>query len=227
MVDGVVLLVDMVEGPKTQTKFVLQKALQRPGMKPIVVINKVDRPQVRQAGEVENEIFDAFMSVATDDAQLEYPTLYASGKAGFCARSLEEARSDSRPTDMVALYEALVKHVPAPSPPEVDPEILAADEKMGGFSMLVSQLDKLPALGPTVTGKVFSGWVQKGDKIMAKSLDGEVAARLGPRGHFQDGPPSSEDSKGRHLPIGGSWLTSCRRRVNLSREVLWAEAGDA
>jgi GTP-binding protein len=176
MVDGVVLLVDMVEGPKTQTKFVLQKALQRPNMKPIVVINKVDRPQVRQAGEVENEIFDAFMSVATNDEQLEYPTLYASGKAGFCATSLEEARSDGRPTDMVALYEALQQHVPAPSPPEVDAGILAVDEKMGGFSMLVSQLDKLPALGPTVTGKVFSGWVQKGDKIMAKSLEGEVVA---------------------------------------------------
>jgi GTP-binding protein len=176
MVDGVVLLVDTVEGPKTQTKFVLQKALQRANMKPIVVINKVDRPSVREAGEVENEIFDTFVSVCTNDDQLDYPTLYASGKAGFCAKSLEEARSDNRPTDMVALYEALRDNVPPPSPPELDPDIVAADEKNGGFSMLVSQLDKLPALGATVTGKVFSGWVQKGDKIHAKNLDGEVVS---------------------------------------------------
>merc|ERR1719245_622552 len=143
-------------------------------MKPLVVINKIDRPQMREPGEVENEIFDTFASVATTDDQLDYPTLYASGKAGFCAWTLEEAKSEKRPTNMVALFEALRDHVPPPSPVEVNPTILAVDEKMGGFSMLVSQLDKLPALGPTVTGKIFSGWVQKGDKIQAKSLEGEV-----------------------------------------------------
>merc|ERR1719401_2235212 len=99
MVDGVVLLVDCVEGPKTQTKFVLQKALSIPSIKPIVVINKVDRPQEREPGDVENEIFDLFASMASSDDQLEYPTLYASGKKGFCALSLEEARSDKRPTN--------------------------------------------------------------------------------------------------------------------------------
>jgi GTP-binding protein len=176
MVDGVVLLVDCVEGPKTQTKFVLQKALQHPGMKPLVVVNKVDRPEARDPGEVENEIFDMFATVATDDDQLEYPTLYASGKQGWCARSIEDARSDNRPTDMGVLYETIRDYVPAPKPEEIDEAILAADEKCHGFSMLVSQLDKLPALGHTVTGKVFSGRLQKGDKIMAKSLDGEVVA---------------------------------------------------
>merc|ERR1719238_2050210 len=73
MVDGVVLLVDAVEGPKTQTKFVLQKALQNPKMRPMVVINKVDRPQSRELGEVENDIFDLFLSVSSNDEQLEYP----------------------------------------------------------------------------------------------------------------------------------------------------------
>mmetsp|Transcript_13921 Transcript_13921/g.39628 ORF Transcript_13921/g.39628 Transcript_13921/m.39628 type:complete len:679 (-) Transcript_13921:719-2755(-) len=176
MVDGVVLLVDCVEGPKAQTKFVLRKALAQAGMKPLVVINKVDRPQERDPGEVENEIFDVFASMTACEEQLDYPTLYASGKAGFCANSLEEARSASRPTNMMVLYEAIRDHVPPPKVLEVPPEILSADEKGKGFSMLVSQLDRLPALGPTVTGKVFSGQVQKGDRIYAKNLDGEQVA---------------------------------------------------
>jgi len=176
MVDGVVLLVDMVEGPKTQTKFVLQKALSHPKMKPIVVINKVDRPQVREAGEVENDIFDVFANMATSDEQLEYPTLYASGKQGFCARSLEEARSEGRPTNMMSLFETIRDVVPPPTPLKLDDAIVAADEKCRGFSMLVSQMDRLPALGPTVTGKVWSGHLQRGDKIIAKSIDGNVVA---------------------------------------------------
>lgn len=176
MVDGVVLLVDIVEGPKTQTKFVLQKALAHKHMKPIVVINKVDRPQVRAPGEVENDIFDVFANMATDDDQLDYPTLYASGKQGFCARSLEEARSENHPTNLIALFEDIRDTVPPPRRIEVDPAIEANDEKCKGFSMLVSQMDRLPALGPTVTGKVFSGQVSKGDKITAKNLDGEVVA---------------------------------------------------
>mmetsp|Transcript_67143 Transcript_67143/g.140254 ORF Transcript_67143/g.140254 Transcript_67143/m.140254 type:complete len:694 (+) Transcript_67143:108-2189(+) len=176
MVDGVVLLVDMVEGPKAQTKFVLQKALAHPKMKPMVVINKVDRPMVRESGEVENEIFDVFAQMATSDDQLEYPTLYASGKNGFCARTLEEARSENRPTTMLSLFETIRDTVPPPEPVEVDPAIVAADDKCKGFSMLVSQLDRLPALGPTVTGKVFSGQIQKGEKIIVKSLEGDVVA---------------------------------------------------
>jgi len=173
MVDGVVLLVDAVEGPKTQTKFVLQKALKHPKMRPIVVINKVDRPMARDPGEVENDIFDIFATMATEDHQSEYPTLYASGKAGFAAASLEEARSENRPTDMQILYETIRDHVPPPEPGFIDQAIADADEKCKGFSMLVSQLDRLPALGATVTGKVCTGTLQKGDKILCKSLEGE------------------------------------------------------
>eukprot|EP00913_Durusdinium_trenchii_P014580 g13679.t1 len=146
------------------------------GPDPLVVINKVDRPMVREKGEVENEIFDVFATMATSDEQMEYPTLYASGKAGFCASSLEEAQSDGRPTDMKILYETIRDVVPSPEPASVDPDILALDEKNKGFSMLVSQLDRLPALGPTVTGKIFSGQIHKGDKIHCKSLQGEVVA---------------------------------------------------
>lgn len=174
MVDGVVLLVDAVEGPKTQTKFVLQKALLHSKMKPIVVINKVDRPTTRDPGEVENAIFDVFANMATSDEQLDYPTLYASGKMGFCARSLDVARSDDRPSHMLALFETIRDQVPPPERVTVDPAIVTADEKCHGFSMLVSQMDRLPGLGPTVTGKVFSGTITKGTKIWAKNLDGEV-----------------------------------------------------
>jgi len=177
MVDGVVLLVDAVEGPKAQTKFVLQKALQNPNMRPIVVINKVDRPAKREPGEVENEIFDVFMNMHTDEQQLDYPTLYASGKQGFCATSLEEALSKDRPTTMLDLYRTIQKTVPPPKLVELDEEVLKAGEKGKGFSMLVSQLDRLPALGPTVTGKVFSGAVHKGDLIYAKDLQGEVVEK--------------------------------------------------
>lgn len=174
MVDGVVLLVDCVEGPKTQTKFVMQKALAHVGMRPLVVVNKVDRPQVREAGEVENEIFDLVASMATSDEQLDYPTLFASGKAGFCAKTLAEARSPDRPTTMACLFEAIRDHVSPPKVIAAPPEIVEADEKGRGFSMLVSQFDRLPALGPTVTGKIFSGQVAKGDKIICKSSSGEV-----------------------------------------------------
>lgn len=75
MVDGVVLLVDIIEGPKTQTKFVLQKALKHPKMKPLVVINKVDRPMMREKGEVENDIFDVFATMASTDDQLVGSTI--------------------------------------------------------------------------------------------------------------------------------------------------------
>lgn len=176
MVDGVVLLVDAIEGPKAQTKFVLQKALGHPNIKPLVVINKVDRPSARDEGEVENDIFDMFANMATSDEQLEYPTLYASGKVGFCARSLAEARSPDRPTTMLALYETIAEYFPSPSLTEVPEDVVVADEKNKGFSMLVSQLERLPALGATVTGKVFSGQIQKGDKIFSKSLAGEMVA---------------------------------------------------
>merc|ERR1719379_3010873 len=84
LVEGVVLLVDAAEGPKTQTKFVLQKALQNPNIKPIVLINKIDKPSRREPGAVEDEIFDLFVNLDASDEQLEYPTLYASGKHGWC-----------------------------------------------------------------------------------------------------------------------------------------------
>lgn len=108
MVDGVCLLVDATEGVMTQTKFVLTKALNA-GLKPIVVINKVDRPTAR-VQEVENEIFDLFVSLEANDEQLEFPTLYASAREGWAVQDLKNGPR----VDMEPLFQTVIKHVPIP-----------------------------------------------------------------------------------------------------------------
>lgn len=111
MVDGVVLVVDATEGPMSQTKFVLTKALNR-GLKPLVVINKVDRDTSRLNGEVENELFDMFVALEADDEQLEFPVLYASAKNGWAVRDLDD---DSETKDnMKALLDEIIAYVPSP-----------------------------------------------------------------------------------------------------------------
>jgi GTP-binding protein len=111
MVDGVVLVVDATEGPMSQTKFVLTKALGR-GLKPLVVINKVDRETSRLNGEVENELFDMFVALDADDEQLEFPILYASAKQGWAVRDLDD---DSESKDsMKALLDEIISYVPSP-----------------------------------------------------------------------------------------------------------------
>src|SRR4029077_10136145 len=123
MVDGVLLLVDAAEGPLPQTKFVTGKALRR-GLGPIVVINKVDRPDARPE-TVHNEIFDLFALLDANEAQLDFPTLFASGRAGWAVPALGGPRRDLSP-----LFDLIVAHVP---PPQADPE--------APFSMLATTLD--------------------------------------------------------------------------------------
>src|SRR5687768_606368 len=106
MVDGVVVLCDAAEGPLPQTKFVTAKALAR-GLRPIVVINKVDRGDARP-NDVHNEIFDLFAALGANDDQLDFPTLFASGRDGWAATSLDAPREDLAP-----LFDLIVKHVPA------------------------------------------------------------------------------------------------------------------
>ncbi len=161
MVEGVVLLVDAAEGPKTQTRFVLQKALQIPHIKPLVVINKIDKPTRRAPGEVEDEIFDLFCNLDANEEQLDYPTLYASGRDGWCAADYDEAITNP-PNNLNALFDAIKDHV---SPP------VSHVEEKDEMSMLVSQLDILPQLGPTVTGKIATGIIRRGDKISALNLE--------------------------------------------------------
>jgi len=156
MVDGVCLLVDANEGPMTQTKFVLKKALQF-GLRPIVVLNKMDRPNAR-ADETETALFDLFTSLNATDDQLGYPTLYASAKEGWAIRSMEHDKE----AGIGPLLDTIVEHIP---PPTVSP---------GPFSLLVTNLESDQFMGRIVTGRIKSGSVKVGDKIHCLGPDGKV-----------------------------------------------------
>src|SRR3989449_7483185 len=132
MVDGVLVLVDAAEGPMPQTKFVVGKAL-RQGLCPIVVVNKVDRPDAR-ALEVHNEIFDLFAALDANEAQLDFPTLFASGRNGWAVTDLA-ALENNRGRDLSPLFELIIAHVP---PPVADPD--------APFAMLATTLDYDPFL---------------------------------------------------------------------------------
>ncbi len=155
MVDGVILLVDAAEGPMPQTKFVTGKALAL-GLRPIVVVNKIDRPDARPA-EVLDEVFELFLNLDANDEQLDFPTLYASGRAGYAGLT-----DDVRSGDLTPLFEAIVSHVPRP---RVD---------AGPFRMLATLLDRDPFLGRILTGRVESGSIAVNDPIRAMDVNGRV-----------------------------------------------------
>jgi GTP-binding protein len=154
MVDGVCVLVDAAEGPMPQTRFVVGKAL-RLGLKPLVVINKVDRPDQR-AEEVLNEIFDLFAALEATDDQLDFPIVYASAKQGWAVHNLADERADMSP-----LFELIVKHTPAPRLDDT-----------GAFRMLATTLEYDPWLGRILTGRVESGTVRSNMAVKVLSLDG-------------------------------------------------------
>ncbi len=155
MVDGAVLLVDAAEGPMPQTKFVLQKALKI-GLRPIVVINKIDRPDERHV-EVVNEVFDLFAALDENEEQLDFPILYGSAKHGWMAEKPEG------PTDSMApLFDLVVKHF---NPPQVDE---------GPFRMLVTTIEANPFLGRVLTGRIRSGSAKANQSIKALSRDGKT-----------------------------------------------------
>ncbi len=156
MVDGVLLLVDAAEGPMPQTRFVLQKALQQK-LKPIVVINKIDKPEARPQ-EVLNEIYDLFIDLDADEELLEFPVLYAIGRQGIAKRSLEDESSDLRP-----LFETIVTNVPAPTPLRTDT-----------LQILISNLDYDNYIGRLAIGKVFSGKVKTGQEVAIAKLTGNI-----------------------------------------------------
>ena len=157
MVDGVVLLVDAAEGPMPQTKFVTGKALAL-GLRPIVVVNKIDRPDAR-AQEVLDEVFDLFVTLEANDEQLDFPVIFASGRNGYAGRDC-----NVRSGDLIPLFETIVAHVPAPSA-DVD----------GPFKMLVSLLDRDNFLGRILTGRIISGTLKLNMPIRALSPSGAVA----------------------------------------------------
>ena len=155
MVDGVILLVDAAEGPMPQTKFVTGKALGL-GLKPIVVVNKIDRPDGR-ASEVLDEVFDLFVNLDANDEQLDFPVLYASGRNGYAGLT-----DDVRSGDLIPLFETIVSHVPAPG--------LDVD---GKFSMLATLLDRDSFLGRILTGRIESGTLEVGMPIKALDVNGK------------------------------------------------------
>jgi len=156
MCDGVILLTDSAEGPLPQTKFVLGKALKL-GMRPVVMINKIDRGDARP-DDVLNEVFDLFSSLDATDEQLDFPTLYASGRDGWCCDSLEGPRENLKP-----LLELVLSHVPAPTVDTTQP-----------FTMLSTLLGADPYLGRTLTGKIYSGKAKVNMPVKAISLDGKT-----------------------------------------------------
>lgn len=162
MVDGVVLLVDSAEGPMPQTKFVLSKALAL-GLKPIVVINKIDRGDARP-DEVLNEIFDLFVNLNANDEQLDFPVLYAVGRDGWCVKNIEDINKENK--DLKPLFELILDYVKEP-----------IVDKDAPFSMLATILDYNSYVGRMLTGKVYSGKATINMPIKALSLNGELVER--------------------------------------------------
>ncbi len=155
MVDGVIVLVDAAEGPMPQTKFVVGKALKL-GLKPIVAINKVDRPDARVT-EVVNEVFDLFAALDATDDQLDFPILYGSGKNGWMGTSPEDNGNGMKP-----LFDLVIKHV---APPVVEE---------GPFRLLGTILEANPYLGRIITGRIASGSVKPNQAVKVLSRDGKT-----------------------------------------------------
>ena len=158
MVDGVVLLVDAAEGPMPQTKFVTSKALAL-GLRPIVVLNKVDKADA-EPDRALDECFDLFANLGADDQQLDFPAMYASGRSGWADMELDGPRKD-----LSALFELIVKHVPAPK------QIAKKEEP---FRMLAVTLGSDPFIGRILTGRVESGTLKAGESIKALARDGKL-----------------------------------------------------
>jgi GTP-binding protein len=156
MVDGALVLVDAAEGPLPQTKFVVSKALKM-GLKPIVVINKVDRPDAR-ATEVVNEVFDLFAALDATDEQLDFPILYGSAKQGWMATSLEGSHDDG----MKPLFDLVLRHVP---PPQVEE---------GPFKLLGTIIEANNFLGRIITGRITSGSVKPNQAVKVLTRDGAL-----------------------------------------------------
>ena len=156
MADGVILLTDAAEGPMPQTKFVLGKALAQ-GLRPIVIINKIDRSDGRPE-EVVDEVFDLFVALDANEEQLDFPILYASGRDGWCVEELDDKRENLHP-----LLDRILAHV---APPQVDAD--------APFAMLATLLDSDPYLGRCLVGRVMQGTAAVNEAVRALNLDSDV-----------------------------------------------------
>jgi GTP-binding protein len=156
IVDGVLLLVDASEGPLPQTRYVLMKALEA-RLPVVAVINKIDRPDAR-VQEVQNELFDLFIDLDANEAQLDFPTIFANARAGIAKNSLDEESGNLQP-----LFEAIIKHIPAPQ---------GAPDAV--LQLLVANLDYSEYLGRMAIGRVFNGTLNLGDEVGIMKLDGSM-----------------------------------------------------
>ncbi len=159
MADGVILLTDAAEGPMPQTKFVLGKALAL-GLRPIVIINKVDRPDGRPT-EVVDEVFDLFVALEATELQLDFPVLYASGRDGWCITELGNERLSLEP-----LLNLILEHVPRPE-----------QDLRAPFAMLATLLDSDQFLGRCLTGKVLRGTAKMNEQVCSLDLNGSIIER--------------------------------------------------
>ena len=156
MADGVLLVVDAQEGPMPQTKFVLSKALEL-GLTPVVIINKIDKP-ARRIAEVEDELADLFLELATDESQLKYPVYYAVAREGKAWAALPSDASE--PASLAPIFQAIISHIPAPQ---------VAD---GPFQMLVTALQYDTFLGKYAIGRIHRGVAQRGQALTLIKTDG-------------------------------------------------------
>ncbi|KAG6901316.1 hypothetical protein C0995_013676 [Termitomyces sp. Mi166 len=160
MVDGVALVVDATEGPMTQTRFVLSKALNR-GLRPLVVLNKADRPSARPA-QVESDLFDLFATLGATDEQADYPLLYASAKQGWAQPEPPSVDRGPTSTSMAPLFDLILAHVPPPT--HLD--------RTNPFSMLTVQIESDPYVGVLYLGRIHSGVLSVGDALWAIDKEG-------------------------------------------------------
>lgn len=156
IIDGVVLLVDASEGPLPQTRYVLMKSLEAK-LAPIVVINKIDRPDARPQ-EVLNEVYDLFIDLDATEDQLDFPVIYTNGKLGIAKMSMEDPSENLQP-----LFETIIKHIPAPKGDAESP-----------LQLLVANLDYSDYLGRLAIGRVFNGTLKLGDEVSVCKLDGKI-----------------------------------------------------
>ena len=156
MADGCLLLVDAVDGPMPQTRYVLKTALAQ-GLQPVVVMNKIDRPEAR-VEETVSAVQDLFLELAADAAQLDFPVLYTSARGGYALAGL-----DDRPGDMAPLFDAILEHIPAP--------VVDSD---GPLQMLIAALDFDNHLGQIAIGRVFRGSLSRNEPVALLGRDGEV-----------------------------------------------------
>ncbi|MDJ0661458.1 MAG: translational GTPase TypA [Crocosphaera sp.] len=156
MVDGCILIVDANEGPMPQTRFVLKKALEK-GLRPIVVVNKIDRPQA-EPDQAVDKVFDLFVELGADDDQCDFTTLYASGLSGFAKENLEDESDDMKP-----LFEAILHHVPPPAGDVTKP-----------LQLQVTTLDYSDYLGRIIIGRIHNGVIKAGQQAALMKEDGSI-----------------------------------------------------